>query len=562
MGRIRRRRSPSSVRLGSTSQQPPNSQSQGAESDFDINVQGQISPPTQLPWNNDWPPPQPDLDRSRRGGGGGGGGGGRDRGPALPPWMWDNGPHDHQNDFDRNGEDPDPLRKPVGGVSITTAVGLGVGIPLGCFVIVFFLYKIWPKKLKTLPKFLRRTSKKAVENHLKVSLDLKIFGSAYTNPHLRDHFTKLAIDPSGLQLSETILGRGEYGIVSKGFATGLLGYPPRTMVAVKALLYSDDNRRRKSFLNEIEMMLGIGRHLNIVNLLGIVAEAENPKLLLEYCAQGSLKSYLRKQKDDLFYNHVASDGELLAHEEKELYDRQNRATNTASTDDSSVYTYNSSTNIIVLSTQDLLSFCYQICRGLEFLASQWILHRDIAARNVLVTDRNVVKISDFGMAKQCQSDIYVLETDLDGPMPVKWMAPEAVLQRRFSEKSDVWSFGVLTCEIFSLGRDPYPDSVVKGQVMEFVMKIRDGFRITRPVYYPADIFNKVANRSWEINPNDRPTFQQLRQILENYVPLSRQTEYLELNQEYETFNHIFGMTTHNAYVDLKYENIIYDAVKY
>ena len=72
-------------------------------------------------------------------------------------------------------------------------------------------------------------------------------------------------------------------------------------------------------------------------------------------------------------------------------------------------------------------------------------------------------------------------------MPVKWMAPESIIQKRFSHKSDVWSFGVLMYEVFSLGSDPYPAFVVQDQVMQFITKIINGLRMERPKYHPAEM---------------------------------------------------------------------------
>ena len=120
-------------------------------------------------------------------------------------------------------------------------------------------------------------------------------------------------------------------------------------------------------------------------------------LVMEYCAHGSLKRFLKKQRPECFYSHVDSDGYLLPFNEDE-YRRKQVALDHRTLD---IYSLDPETaNKTAIATKDLIAFCYQISRGLEFLASNNLLHRDIAARNVLVTDRMIVKLSDFGMAKR------------------------------------------------------------------------------------------------------------------------------------------------------------------
>ncbi|XP_074634255.1 tyrosine-protein kinase receptor Tie-1-like [Acropora palmata] len=138
----------------------------------------------------------------------------------------------------------------------------------------------------------------------------------------------------------------------------------------------------------------------------------------------------------------------------------------------------------------------------------YVIHRDLAACSVLVGERETCKITDFGMARDVQEeDIYQRKTKRRR-LAVKWTAQEALLYGQYKTKSDVWSYGVVLYEIFTIGGSPYPRMDGR-KVVNF---LQEGHGMQKPEHVDNKLYQIMMN-CWQSEPNTRPSFAHLTQKL-------------------------------------------------
>lgn len=139
---------------------------------------------------------------------------------------------------------------------------------------------------------------------------------------------------------------------------------------------------------------------------------------------------------------------------------------------------------------------------MTYLAANNFIHKDVAARNCMVTKDLQVKIGFLSLSYDLYNSEYFRFNNI--LIPLRWMAPEAIFNDDFTEKSDVWSFGVLAWEIYTLGRTPYED-----RADEEVLKcVKDDLRLSKPDNCPESVAS-VMNKCWEDDPDNRPSFEKI-----------------------------------------------------
>ncbi|XP_064013838.1 tyrosine-protein kinase Fes/Fps isoform X5 [Pogoniulus pusillus] len=262
---------------------------------------------------------------------------------------------------------------------------------------------------------------------------------------------KWVLNHEDVLLGERI-GRGNFGEVFSGRLRA-----DNTPVAVKSCRETLPPELKAKFLQEARILKQYN-HPNIVRLIGVCTQKQPIYIVMELVQGGDFLSFLR------------SEGTHLR-------------------------------------VKELIKMTENAAAGMEYLESKHCIHRDLAARNCLVTEKNALKISDFGMSREEEDGIYASTGGMK-QIPVKWTAPEALNYGRYSSESDVWSFGILLWEAFSLGAVPYTN-LSNQQTREAV---EQGVRLDPPEQCPEEVY-RLMQRCWEYDPRKRPSFSTIHQDL-------------------------------------------------
>lgn len=272
------------------------------------------------------------------------------------------------------------------------------------------------------------------------------------------------------------LGSGRYGDVQKA---QLEEGRRRTIVAVKSVKGGSPDTETTALLREAALMSQVSSHPNLVPLLGVVTSTPGePLVVVKFCANGDLRSYLQAQKS--------------------------------------------------LDARFKLQVALEIARGMAHLVVHRLVHRDLAARNVLLDSHRRALIADLGLSRRSGSSAGTEEAGVDEQqgdyyrmsvsstqtaMPVRWTAPEAVVSGRFSELTDVWSYAITLIELYTEGERPY--SGMKNAVVQ--SQVTMGYRMPKPAKCPPEVFSLIS-QCWAANDSNRPTFRSVVVTLGGILP--------------------------------------------
>eukprot|EP00040_Diaphanoeca_grandis_P037915 m.251362 g.251362 ORF g.251362 m.251362 type:complete len:1293 (-) comp33894_c1_seq2:221-4099(-) len=293
----------------------------------------------------------------------------------------------------------------------------------------------------------------------------------------------IELERGQVEIGATNLGMGHFGLVRKAIFTPNEKTISPHEVAVKMLQINPTDGSREELFREATITCQFS-HPNVVDCIGVVTINDPCLLVVQYCGKGSLDSVLLN--------------EYKPHLQRGLFDQNHQ--------------------------HQFLLYAFDIALGLAYIHSKFFVHRDIAARNILVDSNNTCKIADFGLTRNMHiqksnsvdddsSEPYYKILEHDRKLPLAWLSPEVLDRDKFSEYSDVWAYGITLGEIYTAGGAPYGTKTSK-EICKFVLQ---GRSIPQPDNCPMEMYANVMRPCFAFTAAERPRFIDLARKLRKMV---------------------------------------------
>uniref|UniRef100_A0A8C5V4F1 receptor protein-tyrosine kinase n=1 Tax=Microcebus murinus TaxID=30608 RepID=A0A8C5V4F1_MICMU len=373
----------------------------------------------------------------------------------------------------------------------------------------------------------------------------------YVDPMQLPYDSRWEFPRDGLVLGR-VLGSGAFGKVVEGTAYGLSRSQPVMKVAVKMLKPTARSSEKQALMSELKIMTHLGPHLNIVNLLGACTKSGPIYIITEYCFYGDLVNYLHKNRDSFLSHHPEKPKKELDIFGLNPADESTRSYVILSFENNGDYMdmkQADTTQYVPMLERKEVSKYSDIQRSLydrpasykkkSMLGKSVCSHSGYCALAVASYDtynQGSSNLSNRGkniFFTYVYIILYISTADFLLPslqtfLPVKWMAPESIFDNLYTTLSDVWSYGILLWEIFSLGGTPYPGMMVDST---FYNKIKSGYRMAKPDHATSEVY-EIMVKCWNSEPEKRPSFYHLSEIVENLLPGQYKKSYEKIHLDF------------------------------
>ncbi|GAB1604720.1 proto-oncogene tyrosine-protein kinase receptor Ret-like [Argonauta hians] len=310
-------------------------------------------------------------------------------------------------------------------------------------------------------------------------------------------------------LMEEKNGDGKFGVLVRAKLCDGFNQNVQAPVTVKIARNGPSGNDRQYLWSEFILLRSL-KHANIIRLIGVCSWRDPFLLVMEFCENGTLVNYLRNHRPD---------GAQIGDDPNNTCDESPPGLR------------------VSITIRDLLSFSWQIAKGMEYLDDMKLVHGDLSARNILISSGGIVKIFNLRPPDVLAAQLATITgKTYKSFASIKWMDPNIIWSQMITTKSDVWSFAVVLWEIVTFGDSPYP-GISSDRILSL---LKTGYRMDKPDNCPDEMY-AIMQKCWKTEPEERPSFHDLANIFDKI--LQERTGYLDLEGSREKSNSVESVIT-------------------